>query len=275
LFAGASAGSIAAAALSCKIEVDDIADILMNTDFNKFKDDSYGYVRDAWRLINEFGWYKGNALENWFGQILEKYTGDSEIDLQGVHDKYGTTLIIVITDINQGTPIYVSYKTHPKMKVKVAVRRSSSIPIFFKADKEMMNTEVCGDDGKICYKDIDHYFIDGGVLDNYPIKQAYKHVPKEQVIGIKLMTTKEIHQLKNPHIPSNPYPPKNLFNYVILLITMLRSNLLKMHIDDEDWERTIKVDVEDVSATDFGITLEDKRFLLEQGVKAANNFFNQ
>jgi len=271
---GASAGSIAAAGIAANIPLTDIKDILLNTDFNKFRDDSYGYIQDTWRLINDFGWYKGDALEEWFGGVMKKYQGNSAITLEELHKNTGKTLIAVVTDINRGAPVYISYMTNPTMKVKTLVRRSCGIPIVFKADKEKILTEILKKDGSVTYEDVDHYFIDGGVLDNYPIKQAYKYVPEEEVIGIKLMTSKEIHQLKNPHLATNPYPPKNLFSYILLLITMLRSNLLKMHIDDEDWKRTIKVDVEDISATDFGITMEEKLFLMDQGVKAATNFFN-
>lgn len=272
---GSSAGSIAAAACACGLTTEQIQDVLVNTDFEKFKDDSPGYIIDTWRLLNDFGWYKGDALEEWFGDVLEKYVGDRNITLKKLFETKGSFLLITVTDINMGTTVYMTHESHPDMKIKTAVRRSASIPIIFKADKEKLPTMVLDEKtGNVVEKQIDHYFVDGGILDNYPIKEMYKYVGKENVIGIKLMSSLEIGKLHNPYISDVPNPPQNIFSYVMLLISMLRSNSLKMHIDDEDWERTIKVDVKDVSSTNFDITEKDRQFLLQQGTLAANNFLS-
>lgn len=270
---GSSAGSIAAAACACGLTTEQIQDVLVNTDFEKFKDDTPGYIVDTWRLLNDFGWYKGDALEEWFGDVLEKYTGDRNITLKKLFETKGSFLLITVTDINMGRTVYMTHESHPDMKIKTAVRRSASIPIIFKADKERLPTMVLDEKtGDVVEKQIDHYFVDGGILDNYPIKEMYKYVGEENVIGVKLMSSLEIGKLNNPYISDVPHPPQNIFAYVMLLISMLRSNSLKMHIDDEDWQRTIKVDVKDVSSTNFDISDKDRQFLLQQGTLAANTF---
>ena len=216
---------------------------------------------------------KLDALEEWFGDILEKYVGDRNITLKQLFDTKGAFLLITVTDINMGTTVYMTHESHPDMKIKTAVRRSASIPIIFKADKEKLPTMVVDEKtGEVVEKQIDHYFVDGGLLDNYPIKEMYKYIPIENVIGIKLMSSLEINKLHNPYISDVPRPPQNIFSYVMLLVSMLRSNSLKMHIDDEDWDRTIKVDVENVSSTNFDISDKDRQFLLQQGTLAANTF---
>lgn len=258
-FSGASAGSIIATFLACKIDIDDIEKEIFNIDFSTFKDDSYGVIRDIYRLCEEYGWYKGDALEECGAKILEKYVGNGDITLKEIHDRFGTYLLIPYVDVTLKKCIDVDHFTHPNLKVKKAVRRSSGIPLFFKSDVE------------VDANDIIHYFVDGGTLDNYPIRKLYKHLPKEQVIGIKLISNQktDISHLERPKVT-----PSNLVEFIEILITMLHDQALKVHIDDDDWKRTIKVDIGTLSATHFKITKEEKQYLLGQGKTGAITFLN-
>jgi NTE family protein len=273
-FAGSSAGSIVAAALACKIDIASVKEILYNTDFNTFKDDSYGFVMDVWRLCREFGWYKGDALEEWFGGILEKHTGSADITFKEAYEKYGTYLVITMTDINLGSTVYVDHFTHPDDNIKTIVRRSSSIPIFFKADSQVLPTEILEEDGKLVTKSLRHYFVDGGLMDNYPIDSLYKQLEKDEVVGIKLLTNTQLSEMNNPHVTVDRQPHRDPISFIMCLITMLRNQLLKTHINEDDWKRTIKVDIGNVSATDFNISDDVKDTLMEQGRQAAIEFFN-
>lgn len=261
-FAGSSAGSIIATALACKIDLDVIKKEIFDVDFNKFKDDSFGFLRDVIRLCCEFGWYKGDALEAWFTALLKKYVGNADITLEEIHEKYGTFLIITVCDVNTSKCIYMNYKTHGKIKAREAVRWSSSIPLFFKASTTLENNII-------------HYLIDGGTLDNYPINSLNEELTPDQVIGLKLMSSLELKELQNPHLADKGEPPQNLLQFIKILITMLHNQALKIHIHDEDWQRTIKIDVKDISSTNFDITNDQKKFLLNQGNVAAKEFFKE
>ena len=57
---GASAGAINASLLTLGYSLGEIRDILANLDFRNFMDDDWGVLRDAKRLIRDFGWYKGD-----------------------------------------------------------------------------------------------------------------------------------------------------------------------------------------------------------------------
>lgn len=269
--AGSSAGSMVAGLLGCNIPIDVIHDYIFNVDFNEFKDDNWGVIQDVFRLYTEFGWYKGDALEDWYGKILKEHCGNENITLKQIYDEYGKYLILTMVDINCGEVKYMTPESYPYMKLKVAVRRSSSIPIFFKADSEVLPTQV--KEGKT--EDVRHFFIDGGTLDNYPIHVLYKYLPKDEVVGMKLMSSEELSKIGNPSLPENPYPPVNIFEYLEILITMLRNHALKAHVDEDDWVRTIKIDIHTISATDFHLSEDDKKLLLQQGVLAVQKFFNK
>lgn len=262
-FAGSSAGSIIAAALGCKISVQKLKDEIYTLDFNKFKDDSFGFIRDIYRLIHEYGWYKGEALEEWFGNFMERCGIDKNITLKGVYDKFGTHVIITTVCVNDNKCIYMDHLTHPTTKLKFAVHKSSCIPIFFKAAVEN-----------------NKYYIDGGTLDNYPIRSLYNYIPKEQVIGIKLMTVNELTEmnysscldLTNPLNDDNT--PPSLIEYIKILITLIHNQALKIHIHDEDWNRTIKVNVGTITSTQFNLTTSEKQFLIKNGADGALDFLS-
>jgi len=151
-FIGSSAGAISAGFLAVGFTYNECLDILKNTDFNDFKDDSWGYVRDAWRIYNSYGYCKGDALYEWYGKNLRQKTGNADITFKQIYERFGKILVVTGTCINTASTHYYNYQSNPNMAIRKAVRISLSIPIFF----------VPIQWGK-------HLLVDGGVLNNYPI----------------------------------------------------------------------------------------------------------
>jgi NTE family protein len=271
-FVGSSAGAIVASTLACKADLNYISDLLFKTDFKTFMDDSWGVFRDVARFIKSYGWFKGDQVEIWMGRILKDITGNPNITFVQAFEKYGTFLEVTVTDLNLGTTVYINHKTFPHMKIKTAVRRSAMIPLFFKADTENMPTEIF-ENNKLITKDILHYFVDGGLLNNYPIQRLDGLIPKEQVIGMKLVSSKELDEMK-VDLPNGDYGPKNIIEYLTTIYVILRNQALKVHINEYDWNRTLHIDVGTISATDFNLSDVDKHFLIDQGTSAANKFLN-
>ena len=82
---GTSAGAITAILVGLNYTVDEIFNILSNLNFNNFLDDSWGILKDTNRLINEFGWYKGDFFRNWIGHVIKDKTGNSESTFADVY----------------------------------------------------------------------------------------------------------------------------------------------------------------------------------------------
>ena len=150
--AGSSAGSLFAVMIACKTPVSTILKMVETTNFASLKDDSWGYVYDVIRIINCYGMCKGDALYEWCGNALEMSGYHKDVTFQELFDKTGIELVITGTNLNKYTTEYFSHNTYPNMQVRLASRISSSIPLFFSAIN--MN---------------DNIYVDGGVLDNYPI----------------------------------------------------------------------------------------------------------
>lgn len=69
---GTSAGSINAVLFAAGYTNQETHNVLNKMDFNEFKDDSWGALRDMNRLKNEYGWYKGDFFREWIGDLLER-----------------------------------------------------------------------------------------------------------------------------------------------------------------------------------------------------------
>lgn len=251
-FAGASAGSFVAAAMANGASVNFMENMIMDTDFNKFKDDSWGFLLDIIRLDKEYGWYKGRYMEKWYQNILKKLTGSKDITFAKSYKKYGTYLVIPVTKVykDYAETIYCDSEKTPNMPIWKAVTRSARIPIYFKA--AFVKGIPC---------------VDGGTYDNYPIAQLYKKLPKDKVLGLKLMTTTELYDKKHPQ---HKKPPTGFFEFIDVLISTMHDRALKIHIHKDDWKRTIKINVHNYSSTNFNMTNEEEENLLkwgEEGVK--------
>jgi len=103
------------------------------------------------------------------------------------------------------------------------------------------------------------------------IQKLYEYLPKEQVFGVKLMSSLEIARKRRP----TKIVPNNLLDFTSCLIDMLYDQALRIHIRKDDWSRSIIVDIMEISSRNFNLTDKEKQFLLDQGYNAAEKFFSE
>lgn len=259
-FAGASAGAIIASMLACGASLGYIEKKLKELDFKQFQDDSKGdhITVDIVRLLLDYGWYKGDFLEKWYSNILEEITGNRDITFGDIQNIYNTFLSVTITDVrNSGCyTIHINSDNNPNMFVRKAVRKSAGIPLYFKPLCEKDNTGIC------------HSYIDGGLLNNYPIHSLCNFLKHEQVIGIRLVNTKKntlASDLDRTEIP-------NVIKFIEILIEGLRIQALTYNIKPDDYKRTIIVDIFNYTSTNFNISKKDINILIKQGELSADKF---
>lgn len=250
-FAGSSAGSLVTVLLACRVPYDKIREINLNLNFKEFEDSSWLAIKDVYNLVNYFGWNTGDAVIKIVGDILEKYVGLRTITLGQIKEKFGTTLIITATDMGIQNTIYYTPDTHPDIQVVEVARQSTSIPLFY------CPVTKGG-----------HMYVDGGLLDNYPIRKLYEYLPPEQVFGVMLRSTKDGSKRQPATLP------QNIIEFTKIIITMLHDKASHVHVEQADWERTIRVNVGTISSTDFNLTDEQKLWLMAQGEDATKKFFD-
>ena len=69
--AGTSAGAMVAVLVGLNYTTTEISEILWDLNFKNFLDDNFGMVRDIDRLINEYGWYKGDFFRDKMAEFIE------------------------------------------------------------------------------------------------------------------------------------------------------------------------------------------------------------
>ena len=302
--AGTSAGAMVAVLVGLGYTAKDISDILWDINFQNFMDSSWGYIRDINRLINDYGWYKGDFFRNLMGGYIKDKTGDSEttfgqLEAMRKKGKPFRDIHLIGADLSTGYSKVFNAATTPDVKIADAARISMSIPLFFAAVKG-----VNGDD---------HVYVDGGLLDNFAVKvfdrMNYVHdqvnarrteyyrrynealealndktkmkgittvneyVYNKETLGFRLDGRDEIAMFLDPNAEPKTREIKTLFSYTKYLVTTLIDFQNNVHLHTDDWQRTIYIDSLGVSSTDFDISETTKKDLVEAGRTFTEAYF--
>ena len=280
---GTSAGAINAILVALNFSQEETRDILWSLDFKKLMDDTWGVMRDIKRLVDEYGWYKGDYFRKWIGKLIKDKTGNSEstfADLEALKEKKGfKSLYFMGTNLSTGYSEVFSAEHTPRMCVADAVRISMSIPLFFAAKRSTR-----GD-----------VYVDGGVLDNYPVKlfdrekyiqeeegtipEYYEKINKKikklkrpvsryiynkQTLGFRLDTKEEIAMFRD-HAEPVKNTIDNFMEYSWALINTILDFQQNLHLHSDDWARTIYIDTLGVNTTDFSLNDKKKQSLVKSG----------
>lgn len=245
---GSSAGSIYAFAVACKISNKLARDILTATDFSKFRDDSWGYVIDAIRLVNGYGICKGDYIFEWFRELARQFTGNPDITFIELYHQTGVHLVMTGTNLNLSKTEYFSHEKTPSMKICVALRISTSIPLFFRP---------------IIYND--YIYVDGGMLNNYPIW----YFEQGNTVGLKLMNKNE--KVINGEIVYTKKEINNIKDFSISLVDSMLNQIEKGYIKKDYWDKTVIINTGDIDSTEFELSKEKTIKLLESGYQACQN----
>jgi NTE family protein len=293
---GTSAGAITATLVGLGYSVAEINEILWELDFNKFLDDSWGVVRDTGRLINEFGWYRGDFFRDWISERIADKTGSRHTTFRDLDHwiKEGRGfkhLYFLGTNLSTGYSEVFSHEHTPRWPIADAVRISMSIPLFFAARRS-----VRGD-----------VYVDGGMLNNFPVKvfdrRKYvgaehslerdyyathnkaldkqkgtkergivEYVYNQETLGFRLDTQAEIGTFRD-HAEPPRHNVGDFFDFAGGLVRTLLNAQQSIHLHEDDWHRTVYIDTLDVGATDFNLSDEKKKALVKEGEKGAKAYF--
>lgn len=284
---GTSAGAINAILLALDYSLDDTQRILSDLDFNNFMDDSWGAVRDARRLVERFGWYKGDFFLDWIGGLIEAKTGNRYSTFNDLANLGYRSLYLVGANLSTGFSEVFSNEHTPRMRVADAARISMSIPLFFQSVRNPR-----GD-----------VYVDGGVQRNYPVKlfdrvkyleKPRKHAVRtdyyaafnrskpsssspyrynKETLGFRLDARTEIATFRD-----GAEPPvteiEDFFDYGLALVRAVLNNEANIHLHSDDWMRTVYIDSLGVGATDFDVDEQTKAKLVASGREGVATYFD-
>jgi len=284
---GTSAGSINAVLFASGFSNQETHSELNKLNFNDFKDDSWGILRDMNRLKNEYGWYKGDNFREWIGDLLKNKVGSSNVTFKALQEHTSIDLFVYASNLSTSFGEVYSPEHTPRMRVADAVRRSMSIPLFFRAVKD----------------DRDDVFVDGGTINNYPVKlfdrekyledSSLKRIPKyyedenkklainapkssqyiynKETLGFRLDSAKEIGVFRDGQEPQH-IEIENFLDYTMQLIKTVMAVQDSQHLHDDDWHRTVYIDTLGVGTIDFDLSDSRKNDLVASGKKAAEKY---
>ncbi len=288
---GTSAGAINALLFALGFSIQEQFDILASTDFKKFMDDSFGFVRDFKRLWTEFGWNKGDFFTEWIGKLVEKKLGTANATFQDLREAGRPDLYVIGTNLSIGFSEVFSYERYPEMPIATALRISMSIPLFFRAVRFGERKDV---------------YVDGGVQNNYPVKlfdrlkyidmanekEAARYVDyynkenalflmnrpdkspyvyNKQTLGLRLDSEEDV-ALFRYNEPRKGKEIKTFPQYANALLSALMQTQENQHLHSDDWHRTIYINTLDVHTTDFDLSDEKKQKLVQQGIEGAETY---
>lgn len=166
-----------------------------------------------------------------------------------------------------------------------------SIPLFFSAVRNLR----------------DDVYVDGGVLNNYPVKlfdrekyispedskkmgrktdyyekenkrflkkhpSSSAYIYNRETLGFRLDSKQEIGVFRYGAEPAHQ-KIDDFFDYVKALVTTIIESQGNTHLHNDDWHRTIYIDTLGVETTDFDLSDAMKKKLEDSGIKGAKEYF--
>lgn len=91
-------------------------------------------------------------------------------------------------------------------------------------------------------------------------------------MGFRLDSAKEIAAFRD-HAEPERQKVDDLFSYAWALITTILEAQQSIHLHGDDWQRTFYIDTLGVKTTDFDLSDEKKKNLVESGSKGVIKYF--
>ena len=263
---GSSVGSIIATAIACGATIEYMNETISTMNFNDFRDHDC-FLRSLFQLIFKYGLNETKSINRFASKILSDLVGNADITFSQLFERTGVHLIITYLSMNLEETIYADYINEPNSLVRETIVKSSSIPFFY----EGYFTKV----GKTKY-----LAVDGGTLDNYSFNYLRNVIEPEYILGLKLVSGDDIKDETNVGIENaikhrDRGFPKTSVEYFTRLVYLMRREAMKIHVKENDWMSSVKINVGKLTSTDFQITAEQKKWLFEQGRKAADDYVEE
>ncbi len=240
-FSAVSIGAFIAACYIIGYNTDEMLHIIIEKDTKDFQDISLLEVQGAV--------LKGDEYRKWVTEVISAKV-DPNITLMELYKQSGVYLVMTATCIyapgdnfEEGIN-YFSHKHTPNMPLITAVKASMSFPFIFPP------IVYCspGDN-------LDYQFIDGGVLDNFPLDQL-----SSKALGLRVNFTPidGLHSTRSP------------ISYIGKLFELISRRL--KYLSPGTTENIVIIKCDDFGLIDFEMSIDDKITLYKRGYTAMDQW---
>jgi NTE family protein len=289
--AGTSVGAIAAIMVSLNYTPNEILETIASINLKSLEDGGCPPT-ELYRLLTEYGIYKGDALYDIIKNIIKEKTGRNDpenvtfADLKklGCKDLYiVTTKIYELNGNPTGKKKVFSIEKHADTPVAPIVHASAAAPLFFASiplKKIASRRYLLDKEGDL--------FADGGLSNNYDItifdqpqfmpQNLHDHCTvNPQTLGIALLNTNQIIDKNHKPVKSR-ITNKHPFEFFYGVINTILKEFEDAGIDNpQNRKRTIQIDRKGVQLGDFNKVQNNptlKAALLESGREAVKTYFS-
>jgi predicted acylesterase/phospholipase RssA len=245
-----SIGSIIAIILSLKLEWDLLDDYLIKRPWNKILKINLESILEIYRK-------KGLIEKKFFLDILlplfEYLNIPITITLKEFEEKVNYKFNFSTTSYDKLEYIKINSEEYPDIELLDAINMTCCIPVIFVP---------------VYYKN--NLFMDGGILNGYPVDDALDKYKKNEIFGIRLQMKFE-KEKENINLSE-----LNIFEYLLHIILMMRNKISKVH--ENELENYIFIYTEHITIKEFKEVLnsEEKRIeLIELGINRAKEIYNK
>ena len=281
---GTSAGAITATLLAVGYSPEELYDEITSKEVQDFNDGKGMFVGGTLRMNEYYGWYKGEELRDWIGELILEKTGIndmtfSDLKILSESDSDYKLLYIHATNLSLQCPEVLSAETYPQMKLADAVRVSSSIPLYYTA-------AFMDSDGNVYINPESteglYVMSDGGFISNYPIKTFDFYRYSEDVaelgynpetIGLRLEREEQIAADEQGEGLVS-YEIEDVKDYVSAFYNLVIESLNRCEMDDCDWDRTISIDTCGIGPKVRKMDEDECQKLIDSGKSAVSDYLN-
>jgi len=276
--AGTSAGAITAALIAAGYRSTELQNLALGIPYAEFLDKGWEDViplaGPLYSLLFRRGLYQGRRFYQWMQETLARkgvYTF-KDLRTDSNDPRWKSRLQVIVSDVTTREMLVLPRDAWKlgldpdTLEVAFAVRMSMSLPLFF--EPVVVKHPGTGED---------HVLVDGGLLSNFPVWLFDCNPgdpPEYPTFGLHLVDPA-------PERPLNgliPFPRVSRrgpfrFGWLLqdLLLTMLQAHD-RQYIAQEQFVRTIPIEVRDVYIAEFGIKPAKALALYESGRQAARRF---
>ncbi|MEZ4903037.1 MAG: patatin-like phospholipase family protein [Spirosomataceae bacterium] len=285
---GTSAGAIQASLLSVGYSAAELTELVSEMKIQSFNDGQYIFVGGTQRLVERFGWYRGDVFRKWIADKIKVKTGNANLTFGQLHaltqqDSCYKDLYVTATNLTQQRAMVFSFEQFPDLAIADAVRASMSIPLYYCAVFMDSTGRFYSRPPRSIPSDV---LVDGGILMNYPIhlfdQNRYLSHPKAdlppdaklfntETIGLRLESAEQI-KADTESFALAPYPIRSFKSYMGAFYTLVSEAANRYNFHPEDLQRTISIDFQEVGGRVRKLSETEKNVLVESGRKCVATF---
>ena len=255
-----SVGSIIATLITLNINWEDLDDYLIKRPWHK------SIKIELNNLLNIFttkGILDYTFIKELINPLLKINDLNENITLKEFYEFNKKDIHFFSTNINKQIPekIDFNYLTYPDLELYKAIYRSSCFPIIFEPSYDLEN----------CY-------IDGGLLDNFPISDYIKTLDIKKELNLNNVLGLKIETIKNSNINKNTSLYEYIYNIIKSLVNLshrLNNNLIV------DYTKLLTfyiiIDNKSQNFSEWNSCLYEENLRLElinYGIKIAEDYIN-